>query len=547
VYDGPEVPIRVRVEGGSEVPRELELHGEALTIGRARGSDVPLADAAASRRHARLIRRGGRWWVEDLGSRNGTRVDGIPVTAPAPVDPGSVIEVGAARIRVLECDGRVAERQSAPSMLLPVGELLDPTRAAAGETDRVARLAARLELLNEVHRDLARRVSREELLETILDRVFRHLRPEEAAIHLRGEGGEVRCVARRTTAEEPGAVLSQSLTREVVEKGMAALVLDLEEDDRFADARSLMASGVRSLAAAPLADPDGALGMIVVASRLHVRRFTEDDVELLASLASAAALRLRNLDLAEEAAERRRLEEELELARRIQRALLPEEAPPVEGWEAWGRTVPSRGVSGDLFTFRRLDDGRLATLVADVSGKGMAASLLTASLEALTAGPITSGSPPGRVLELASALLHERTPPERFATAFLAVVAPGGGSVVWASAGHVPALAVRRDGSVERLEATGIPLGLMPSARYGEGRVELAPGELLAAFTDGITEATPPGGEEFGLERVERELSAAREAALPELAGRLEAALAAHAGAGAAEDDRTLVLLRRLG
>ena len=139
--------------------------------------------------------------------------------------------------------------------------------------------------------------------------------------------------------------------------------------------------------------------MIVLSSRMAVRHFAEEDLELLVSLASVAALRLRNVQLAEEAAQRRLLEKELELGRRIQMALLPSLLPELPGYRLHGGTRPSRTVSGDYFqVLTRRDGDECVLMIADVSGKGVAASLLTASLEALAAGPLEDGLSPDEVL-----------------------------------------------------------------------------------------------------------------------------------------------------
>ena len=160
----------------------------------------------------------------------------------------------------------------------------------------------------------------------MLDRTFVHLRPEEAVIFLKKPyGGLERVASRRLPSARGDFFYSRSLESEVAEKGQAALVLDAQTDARFAAAESIMSSGVRSLMAAPLLDSSGSHGMIVLSSRIHVRRFAEQDLELLSALGSVAALRIRNLALAEEGARRRELEKEMAIARQIQLALLPDQ------------------------------------------------------------------------------------------------------------------------------------------------------------------------------------------------------------------------------
>ena len=531
-----------------------------ILVGRAEESDVVLADRAASRRHARLVRDGGAWWIEDLGSRAGTRRNSTTVTVREALAPGDQIGVGTSLLVVERIADRDAPRprpvstSSAPapgtSVFMRAADLLSSSRGGDLDTDALRRRADRLELLNEVHRALGRSMALPELLELILDNAWKALAPEEGVIVLRdGPGRYRRATARRAPGSRAEALLSRTLHEEVIEKRQAALVCDIAADERFGHAASLMMSGIRSLIAAPLFDDQGPLGMIALDSRAHVRSFTADDLELLTSLASVAALRIRNIALVEESAERRRLEEEIKLARAIQVGLLPRELPALPGWSLHGGSVPSRGVSGDYYlaTLRR-DDSELFGMIVDVSGKGMGAALLTASLEALAASPVQNGMAPGEIAPLVSNLLYRRTPLAKYATALLVSVDIAGASIGrlgFTNAGHNPALLVRADGAVERLGATGPPIGLLAQASFTQQERYLGPGDLLVLYTDGIVEACDPDDEEFGLERLEAFVAARRATPLEEISEGLDQALEEFVRGVPYADDRTLVILRR--
>ena len=531
---------------------------EEILVGRGEESDVALADRTASRRHARFVFADGAWWIEDLGSRAGTRRNGRPLGERERLLPGDQVGIGAS---VLVVEGVGPERATASpssssmatpgtSMFVRADQIISAVQARESRGDDVPTLrrrAARLELLNDVHRALGASMALPELLELILDRAFRALQPEEGVIVLRdGPGRYRRASARRGPGSRGDALLSSTLHQEVIEKRQAALVCDLAADERFGQAASLQISGIRSLIAAPLYDDQGPLGMIALDSRAHVRSFTEDDLELLTSLASVAALRIRNVALGEEAAERRRLEEELKLARTIQIGLLPQELPEPAGWSLFAGSVPSRGVSGDYyFAALRPERADLFAMVVDVSGKGMAAALLTASLEALAASPIELGLPPGEIAPRVSRLLYRRTLPAKYATGFLVALEPATGSFRYVNAGHNPSLIVRAGGGIERLGATGPPIGLLPEGAFAEAGGELAPGDLLALYTDGIVEAVDPDEIEFGIDRLEGYLREHRAEPLDALADGLDAALDGFARGVPYADDRTLVLLRR--
>jgi sigma-B regulation protein RsbU (phosphoserine phosphatase) len=238
------------------------------------------------------------------------------------------------------------------------------------------------------------------------------------------------------------------------------------------------------------------------------------------------------------------MERELELARQIQEALLPARLPCPPGWRLIARNTPSRGVSGDFYTVVERGS-ELALTVADVSGKGVGAALLTASLEALIASALDRGEAPDEVCASVSRLLAARTPRSKFATAFLAVLDPATGELVAANAGHNPALVVRADGTIDEIGATGVPLGLVPELRYEARRAQLDPGDLLAVYTDGITEARNESLDEYGVERLVEVLRSSRTCDLVEVVDRVRSDLEAFVDGEPFGDDRTLLLVRR--
>lgn len=549
--------IVLRVERQEAEVVEHLCSDAAVVVGRSSSSDLVIPDPYLSRRHARFSKRDDGWYVEDLSGRSRTLLNGVVVAQPARLSFGDVVKLSDTVVRIAapSDSGSGSEQVPTPApsdagtLFRPASALIERTEridpALGG--DRLARQTDRLRVLNSVHRALAGPITLEALLELILDRIFAELLPDEAVVFLKdGRGDFYRAATRRVPGIAGDYLYSRRLVQEVSEKQLAALVLDASSDERFSASESMMASGVRSLLAAPLLDPSGCPGMIVISSRAQVRSFSEDDMELLVSLASAAAMRMRNIALAEESARRRALEKELDLARQIQMALLPTTLPSVHGYELRGFSGPSRTVSGDLYQVQmRQDDRECVILLADVSGKGMAAALLTASLEALAIGPIEVGHPPEGILARLSRRLFARTAAERYATAFVAVLDAELGSLRYANAGHNPSLLMRADGNCQRLGATGIPLGLLPIAEYEGQDLALAPGDTLLVYTDGLSEAANPEGEEYGVERLEAVLRRNLTEPLEKLANDVEGDIEAFARGEPYADDRTFVLLRR--
>ncbi len=291
-------------------------------------------------------------------------------------------------------------------------------------------------------------------------------------------------------------------------------------------------------------------GLLVVGdkeSRTGVGPFGSADRRTLSLLANQAAIALENARLHSEALEKERLERELELAAEIQRRLLPERPPVVEGFELAGWSRPAQHVGGDYYDLLRSPEGRVLTVLADVAGKGLPAALMVSTVHA-GIRLLADRAPLGP--ELAGRLnqhLAEATAPNKFVTLLAAELDPARAELRFVNAGHNPGLLLRAGGAVEELPVGGLPLGIFAGSAYQAGSVALAPGDLLCMYSDGITECVSPDGEEFGVGRLKERLGAAAERPLGEVVETVERAVTGFACGRSQADDQTLVLLRRQG
>jgi sigma-B regulation protein RsbU (phosphoserine phosphatase) len=331
----------------------------------------------------------------------------------------------------------------------------------------------------------------------------------------------------------------------VAGKGKSALVVDAAIDERFSGSESIIFSGVRSVLAVPLNDADGIIGMIALSSRAAVRQFSQQDLEMLESLASAAALRVRNVALAEEAAERKVLERELALAHDMQMSMLPRRLPDRQEIDLAASLTPARSVGGDLYDFVLTDD-RLWFIVGDVSGKGVAASLYMAVTMTLFRATVQIEG-----ISLADALgrmnreLCRDNDQIIFVTALVGHITLSTGDVALADAGHNPAVLITPEG---RLEQPAIPkniaFGVLDDAQFTEGAFTLPRDGALLLFTDGATDARNPRGEIFGEDALSAAIAAApKETSEALVAGIINAVQRFSAGAPP-EDDLTLLAIR---
>jgi predicted ester cyclase len=250
-----------------------------------------------------------------------------------------------------------------------------------------------------------------------------------------------------------------------------------------------------------------------------------------------------------EARERERIEQELQVARRIQQASLPEEVPEPEGWQIAPYYQPAREVGGDFYDFFELEDGRVGVVVGDATGKGVPAALVesaTSSMLRAVAQALGSSSP-GEVLAQVNETLLARIPPNMFVTCFYAIVEPKSGSLRYANAGHdLPYLRRRSGDEAEELRARGMPLGLMPEMSYEEKEASLSEGESVLFYSDGLVEAHDSKGEMFGFPRLRALVAEHGEEEERSLGDFLMDELYSFVGEGwEQEDDIALVTLRR--
>lgn len=532
---------RVRVEPPAAPAFERDLDAAEVVMGRVASAGLVLPDASVSRQHARLVQLDGRWWVEDLGATNGTELNGTRIAARTRLAAGDRIRVGGTII-VFE--------PSAP------GDERTPISPAAGHAPAAAadRQAARLQLLNDIHRALATPISLTDLLDLILERCFDVLAPEEGVILLKDASGAMRPAASR---QRPGAaspvLVSRRLVEEVAGKGEPALVLDAAQDERFSESESIIVAGVRSVAAAPLADAEGTIGMIALSSRVSVRQFSEADLDLLVSLASAAALRVRNVALAEEAAARRVLERELALAHDMQMAMLPRDMPARREVALAARLTPARSVGGDLYDFVLAPDG-LWFIVADVSGKGVGAALYMAVAKTLFRATVSGATPQElpRILARMNQELCRDNDQMIFTTAVIGHLNWMTGALTLADIGHLPIVLVDPDGRLSSPEVPkSIAFGVLDDAEFAVATSRLTGGSVVLLYTDGATDARDASGALFGQIRLTQAIAAAAAAAdgarAEAIVSSVAGAVEAFAAGAPPEDDLTLFAIEFRG
>ncbi|MEO0972794.1 MAG: PP2C family protein-serine/threonine phosphatase [Pseudomonadota bacterium] len=328
--------------------------------------------------------------------------------------------------------------------------------------------------------------------------------------------------------------------------GMVCLFRNAQELQELQPCEAL--ERISSVVALPVSASCGVRGCLLIANAPRIER---EDVDLLKLLTEFASTSIDNAMRHLDSMERESLAEQLRLAGSIQQALLPEEPPRVRGVSLEGCNLPCDDSSGDYYDYFRIDDTRVGFVIADATGHGIGAALIAttarAALRALLHRQPFETLDLSEILRQLNELAEEDMKDDKFITLFAGVFDGDTGTLTYASAGHDPPMIVyRRDAdSIERLEATGMPLGMFGFATYDAVQVApMAPGDVMLLFTDGVDEARSPAGEQFGLERVEAYLRGAADSRPRELIAGLIDAHQSFTRNGKREDDITMICAR---
>lgn len=425
----------------------------------------------------------------------------------------------------------------------------DPSNNASPE-----RMRAELVFMYELCQVVASNSELQPILDWIVQKTTSMFEADEGSIRLLNDDEAAPTLRTLIRKEQPGIqsgswpqAISMNVMGFLMARGEPLASPDLKSDPRLPALRQVE-TRIRSVLAVPLKSGNRFTGMLAVTAATPGRNWTRDETQLLSIVASNSASVIEQARLKIEAEEKRRLEErqrqlerELDTARGIQMSLLPSRPLRLGSWELAGRVVPARQVGGDAFDFFTLPDNRAGMAIADVSGKGVPAALLTASVQASLRAFCDGRTPiPEAIRSVNQGIL--RSASGKFITLFFAELDPARGVIRYVNAGHNYPLIRRADGALVELITGGIPLGLLEDSTYEQGECPFGPQDSLLLYSDGITEALDSRGQEFGDEPL-RTLWQAEGARPPaHVIDRVFSAVEAFRGRAVQSDDMTLVV-----
>ncbi|HEX8189686.1 MAG TPA: GAF domain-containing SpoIIE family protein phosphatase [Pyrinomonadaceae bacterium] len=415
-------------------------------------------------------------------------------------------------------------------------------------------MEGKLRLLLEITRKISRSLNLEEVLAQVMDTLDQLLPYDAAGIYIirrdphLSEGGTASLVfhaeaVRGYDIEELMELrlrLGQGLIGWVAETGEAVVVPDVHEDARYVNARR----ETRSEVVAPVISNDSVIGVVDLESD-DLNAYTEEDRQLLMLLASQVAIIVEKAMLHEQLVEKKRLEAQLEVARQVQLALLPERDPEVDGFDISAYNFSTEEVSGDYYDFVKPYEDHLGLVIADVSGKGVPASLLMAFLRASLRSAIHVGYAPNVAMAKVNHLLWESIEPHQFVTAFYGMLDSTNRTLAFVNAGHNPLLVLNPDGP-RFVERGGLPLGLFKDTRYYEYYLPIDSGQILVLYTDGATEALSLGGQEYGRTRLVDAVRRSRDLRARQMIDYIYNDIFEWTGGRGSGDDVTFVIIKAL-
>ncbi len=418
------------------------------------------------------------------------------------------------------------------------------------ENFRLRNALDELSILNEIALSINSTLSLEKILESIVQKCTKHLKVQQVAVLLLDEKTDTKPFQTMvrgcdTTSNVLPYRLDIQLTGWMLKNKTILLINDFENDDRFNKISDTPLS-IHSLLSVPMFSRNRMIGLIVLFNKKEDIGFSKDDQRLLSILASQASQVIENARLLEEEQKLLKVQQELRVAYDIQSNLLPSEAPELEGYDIYGKSIPARQVGGDYFDFIPIDDQHMAFCLGDISGKGIPAALLMSNLQATVRGQTLAKASVVECLERSNEMLVHNTPPEKFSTFFYGILDSKSHKIVYGNAGHNYPFLFPEEKEFRLLDIGDTVLGFIEESTYQEQIFHIEHGEIFVLYSDGITEAINEVEEEFGESGLISVINDNKSASSKEITEKIIHAVQKHAGSCVQFDDMTIVIIRRI-
>lgn len=543
-------------------PFQFDLQNQKISVGRAEDNDIPLSDPFISGHHAFIYPVENTYVIRDNNSKNKTFLNGKETKAEVKLKQGDEILVGSTRIifdQQLSTNVELTDVEISPesvNTIMNVQEVLkkpdlsSTIRAAVPfDLEEIKAEHQAYSVISEVSKALVIHLPLNELLDHIMD-LLSEVLPMDRGILMLKEGHPVQFIPKVVRINNKNLMnqkfqVCQSIINMSVDKHSSILTSDAQADPRFMGRESVIRMNIHSAMCVPLWNNKEIIGIIYADRISSLDQFTQEDLKLLTLLSNLAAVKIENAKLTEQAIEKEKMEKELALAAQIQKDFLPKAIPESKMFDISGNNITCYQVGGDYYDFIDIDDNRLGITIADVSGKGVSASLLMASLRAALHSDVHADYNLAAMAAKLNDFVQRSSAPNCFITFFFGELNKKTGKLKYVNAGHNPPLYADKSGTVNRLEVCGLCLGMLPTQTYDVKTLTLKPGEMALFYTDGITECRSKDNQEFTEERLIHLLQNNRKLSSHDFLKKVHQELDAFSAGTEQMDDMTLVVVKR--
>jgi len=495
------------------------LEDKKISIGRSADNEISIFDPYSSGHHAYIYPKDKNYVLRDNNSKNGSFLNGEKIQAETVLNRGDEILIGSTRIvfdQELSTNVEVTDTPSSSAAINSMIQIEDIVKkpnitttivaARPMDVDKMRQEHEISAIISEVGKALVLHKPLDELLDYIMDLICEYMVMDRGVLMLK-EGNPPQFNAKVTRINNPRLEnkkiqVSQSIINMAVNQNSSLLTSDAQDDTRFKAEASIINLNIHSAMCVPLWNNREIIG-VIYADRIHqLEQFTENNLKLLTLLANLAAIKIENAKTYEDSLKLEQMKKELSLASQIQIDFLPKENPQSKNFEITGYNIPCHQVGGDYYDFVPIDGERLGITIADVSGKGVSASLLMASLRAALQSEVHREYDLNKMVSKLNNFVHRSSGSNKFITFFFCELDKKACTLKYINAGHNPPMVINPKGNIKRLESSGFCLGMFPDAEYTIGEMEIKLGEAAVLYTDGITESRNMKNEEYGEERL---------------------------------------------
>lgn len=554
------MPKLMILQSGQAIPREL--NEEEVVIGRLPECDLQLDSNMVSRRHARLLLRAGEYFIEDMGSGNGTFVNGKRIENQVALKHGDRLKLGPVLLRyesAAATDGRGKDEDLSDYGNFKVDVSSDSeTNTIMGVAENSSGFGlldvqpeAKLKAVIEISRSLAGTVDLDVMLPKILDTLFSIFpHADRGCILLKNEQtGQMvpRAIKHRKQDGDESVKLSRTILNTVLQERKGILSADAASDARFEASESISNLTIRSMMCVPLLSLQGEpMGIINIDTLNPFSQFRQEDLDLLLAVAGQAALSYETAKLMVSFAEKQKQDSEMQIARNVQHALLPDELPQVEDYEFFASYEAAQAVGGDYYDIIKFDDDKVCLAFGDVAGKGVPAAIVMSRLSSVVRSTMAFVKDVGVAIGEINNHMCAKAVEGRFVTMVLMMLDLKTHELTLVNAGHMSPIFLKPDKTVEEFsdETVGLPIGVMEDYPYDVVSRVIGPGEIATVYTDGVSEAMNFENELYGIEHL-KSVIISSPASAAEIGKIVLADVKRHANGRPQNDDITLMCFGR--